>query len=332
MITLFTYIALIIIAFHLFRQYWYDKSLPQVHSMAFDGELFHVNETSIAIKKPAGEITKTLICFPGFLEDQRYFLSLYDDGGYVDKGYELILVNNANYHSPFIQKNVTSLQWDYNPYSIGTIEHDGFILAQIVKNLSSSNNVIIHGHSRGGAVVLDAGRQFPDIMKGQEKQVSAILEAAVLPQGTQTMGTPGPLIAGLTLYLLPLVLGLSRNISERRLLKMPMMKPTTAIKTHLLKSIFCNTRSYATCVENARNIADWQQQHFYDLYLNYNTITVLIGERDDVLSVSTMKASAVQGNKLNPQVTVVETTQTNHFISLERPEIIAHAISQMATA
>ncbi len=327
MITVLTYFALIAIAIHLFRQYWFDKSLPQVHSMNFDGELFHINETSIAIKRPAGTPTKTLICFPGFLEDQRYFLSLYDEGGYVDKGFELILVNNANYYSPFIQKNVTPLQWDYNPYPVGTIEHDGFIVAQVVKNLSRSNDIIIHGHSRGGAVVLEAGRQFPEFMKSDEKNVTAILEAAVVPQGTMATGIPNPIIASLTLYLLPLVLGLSRNISEHRLLKMPMMQPTTAVKTHLLKTIFCNTKCYATCVENARNIADWQKQYFYDLYQNYDNVIVLIGERDDVLSVSTMKKSALEGAKLNQHVIIIETTETNHFISLENPEVVANLLT-----
>ncbi|MEH6558405.1 MAG: alpha/beta hydrolase [Oceanicoccus sp.] len=327
MITVLTYLALITIAIHLFRQYWFDKSLPQVHSMNFDGELFHIGETSIAIKRPAGTATKTLICFPGFLEDQRYFLALYDEGGYVDKGYELILVNNANYHSPFIQKNVTPLQWDYNPYPVGTIEHDGFIVAQVVKKLPHSSDIFIHGHSRGGAVVLEAGRQFPELMKSDENNITAILEAAVVPQGTQATGTPHPIITSLTLYLLPLVFGLSRNISDRRLQKLPMMKPTTPVKTHLIKTIFCNTKSYATCVENFRNIIEWQQQTFYDLYQNYDNIVVLIGERDDVLSVETMKASAIEGAKLNQNLTIIETTETNHFISLEKPETVAGIVN-----
>lgn len=327
MITLLTYLVLITIAIHFFRQYWFDKSLPQVHSMDFEGELFHIGETSIAVKKPPGTTTKTLICFPGFLEDQRYFLSLYDEGGYVDKGYELILINNANYHSPFVQKNVTALQWDDNPYPIGTIEHDGFIVAQVVKKLTHSNDIFIHGHSRGGAVVLEAGRQFPELMKGNEKNITAILEAAVVPQGTQATGTPHPIVASLTLYLLPLVLGMSRNISDRRLQKLPMMKPTTPIKTHLIKTIFCNTKSYATCVENVRSIVEWQQQHFYDLYQNYDNIVVLIGERDDVLSIVTMKASAVEGAKLNQNVRIVETTDTNHFISLEKPDIVTKIVN-----
>ena len=323
MITVLAYFALIAIAIHLFRQYWFDKSLPQVHSMSFDGDLFHINETSIAIKRPAGTTIKTLICFPGFLEDQRYFLSLYDEGGYVDKGYELILVNNANYHSPFTQKNVTQLQWDLNPYPVGTIEHDGFVVANVVKKLSHSNDIIIHGHSRGGAVVLEAGKQFPALMTDHEKNITAILEAAVVPQGTPTRGNPSPIVASVILYFLPLVLGLSRNISERRLLKLPMMKPTTAVKTDLLKTIFCNTKSYATCVENVRNITEWQKKYSYDLYKNYNNIIVLIGEKDDVLDVLTMKASAVEGAKLKQNLSIVETTATNHFISLEKPDVVA---------
>ncbi len=321
MIVTLSIILGVALAIHLFRQYWFNRQLPQVHCMESDGEFYRAGETSLAIKRPESGATRTLICFPGFLEDTRYFLSLYER-----RGYELILINNANYHSPFDMKDSQELSWDPNPHPPGSIEYDGFHVAQAVKQLATTDRIVIHGHSRGGAVVLDAGRQFPEIMKDETKQISALLEAAVLPQGTPAGGIPGPVRSALTLYLMPIFLGLARNISEARLLKLPMMKPTNRLKTGLLQTLFCNAKSHATCVENMRNIAEWQEKHRYDLYENYHEITVLIGERDDVLSRKAMTASAKEGAKRNPRVRVVETTETNHYISLETPNAIYEAL------
>ena len=176
-VTLFIILG-VALAIHLFRQYWCNRRLPQVHCMEFDGEFYQAGETSLAIKRPQSGATRTLICFPGFLEDTRYFLSLYER-----RGYELILINNANYYSPFAMKDSQELPWDPNPHQPGCIEYDGFHVAQAVKQLATTDRIVIHGHSRGGAVVLDAGRQFPEIMKDETKQISALLEAAVLISG-----------------------------------------------------------------------------------------------------------------------------------------------------
>ena len=181
-------------------------------------------------------------------------------------------------------------------------------------------------------VVLDAGRQFPEIMNDDSKRIAALLEAAVLPQGTQATGNPNPLVAAITLYLMPVFLGLSRKISDARLQKLPMMNPTNEVKTNLLRTLFCNTKDYAISVENARNIVEWEEKHHYDLYENYREITLLIGERDDVLSNTTMMASAQEGVKVNSGVKIVQTTETNHFISLEKPEVIYDVLAQKAAS
>lgn len=326
MITTVAVVGLTALALHLYRQYWFNRDLPQMHAMKFDGELYRVGETSIAIHRPAEGASRTLICFPGFLEDVRYFLSLYEG-----RGYELILINNANYHSPFDQVDVELLAWATNPHRPGSIAYDGFVVAQAVQHLATTGDIVIHGHSRGGAVVLDAGRQFPDVMKDESKQILALLEAAVLPQGTQARGTAGPVVAAITLYLMPIVLGLMRNISRSRLAKLPMMNPNSELKMDLLVTLFCNAKNYSTCVVNARDIAEWQSLQRYGLYSGYRDISVLVGERDDVLSTETMTASAQEGCKVNSGVKVVQTRNTNHFISLETPEAIYLALGD-ATA
>ena len=72
----------LVLAIHLFRQYWFNRQLPQVHCMESDGKFYSAGETSLAIKRPESGATRTLLCFPGFLEDTRYFLSLYERRGY----------------------------------------------------------------------------------------------------------------------------------------------------------------------------------------------------------------------------------------------------------
>ena len=177
MTTTLAAIGLILLGLHLFRQYWLHKDLERVYSAPFEGKMYRVAETVVGIRKPIAQATQTVICFPGFLEDMRYFQALYQDSDC-----ELILVNNANYHSPFPLDEVEDLDLEINPYACGTIEYDGFTLAQVMRRFANCPEVVLHGHSRGGAVVLEAGRQFPDLMKTDGKQVSAILEAPVLPQ------------------------------------------------------------------------------------------------------------------------------------------------------
>jgi pimeloyl-ACP methyl ester carboxylesterase len=316
--TTFLLIAVgLVLALHLYRQYWTHRNLPQVYTAAFSGEMYRVGDTFIARRPAAGESDKTIICFPGFLEDMRYFQALYND---VDC--ELILVNNANYHSPFSTDGAQALQWPDNPYPLGSIEHDGFYLAQTLRELASGKEVVLHGHSRGGAVVLEAGRQFPELTKPGDRQVSALLEAAVLPQARTAGNGSDPVPHRIMCYLLPIVLGLSRKASAERLLKQPMMRPTNELKTALCQSVYSVARNYSTCVANVRSINRWQKNSAYTLYDNYEKITVLVGERDDVLDNTTMLASAEEGQKLNAGVVTVRTENTNHFISLEQPQYL----------
>ena len=325
MIEILTSLGLLALAVHALHLYWLRRELPQVHSMKFDGELYRVGETCIAVERPVAGATRTVICFPGFLEDVRYFLPLYEG-----RGYELILINNANYYSPFDQVGVKTLSWPTNPYHTGTIAHDGFVVAYALQEFATTNDIVIHGHSRGGAVVLDAGRQFPEIMKDESRRITAFLEAAVLPQGTQANGPSGPVASAITLYLMPIVLGLLRNLPVTWFEKTPMMIPPNVLKRDLFETLFSNTKSYATCVENARDIAEWQQNQRYDLYTGYHEIAVFVGERDDVLNTKTMTASAEEGQKQNPKVEIIQTSKTNHFISLELPEAIYRALGETA--
>jgi hypothetical protein len=152
--------------------------------------------------------------------------------------------------------------------------------------------------------------------------VSAVLEAPVLPQARTAGKASDPIPHRIACYFLPVFFGLSRNISLERLLKMPMMRPTTPLKTQLCRSIFSVSRSYATCVKNVQSIVAWQRTTDFDVYSNFPTVDVIIGERDSSLDRCSMLASAEQGQERNDGLSILQTEGTNHFISLEQPDII----------
>ena len=246
----------------------------------------------------------------------RYFQALYEESDC-----ELILMNNANYHSPFEETGAQPLDWPANPFEVGTIEHDGFHLAQVLQSLARGDDIILHGHSRGGAVILEAGRQFPDLMQ-EHRRLSAILEAPVLPRARAAGRNSDTLPHLLICYLLPIALGMGRRSTPEQLLKQPMMHPANALKTRLCLGLYTAPRKYATCVVNVRNIRHWQRTRDYSLYANIPRITVVVGERDDVLDNASMVDSAERGRAINAGLTIVHTGNTNHFISLEQPRYL----------
>jgi pimeloyl-ACP methyl ester carboxylesterase len=317
MLTSLWVLLCLLLALHAYREYWRNRDLPQIYTGEFEGELMKAGTTYIARRPARNDSQRTIVCFPGFLEDMRYFQELYEE-----HDAELILCNNANYHCPFPVDNVTQLGWPENPHAIGTIEYDAFYLGLALEHLVTGREVCLHGHSRGGAVVLDAGRQYPELTNCKERPVSAILEAPVLPQARTPGNTSDALPHRIQCYFLPIFFGLSRNISTERLLKMPMMCPTTPLKTHICSSIFSVSRSYASCVTNVKSIVYWQRTTAYEVYRNFPSLIVVIGARDSSLDRRSMLASAKQGQNLNSGLSILQTEHTNHFISLEQPDTI----------
>ena len=315
--TVLTMIALILIGFHLYRQYWTHKNLAQIHFGTFDInriEVFTIEDTVIAVQPAKNTVQKTVICFPGFTEDARYFQE-----AYKDCEYEVIYMGNAGYHSPFPLENSTSLDWPKNPFEMGTIEHDGFWVGQVAESLASADNIVIHGHSRGGAVALEAGRQFPQVTK---QSVSLILEAAVVPQGTPAGPMASKVAHAVVPYLLPLLYAMNRNISLDKLAKLPIMRPSNPLKANLILSSFSTPKQYKTFVKNVKNLVLWQQNTDFHVYENFNKVTALIGARDDVLDCKTMISSVKEGIKRSTTMEMLQTKNTNHFITLEEPHYI----------
>ncbi len=317
MMTLVTTLAVILLLLYLFRLWLMNLQLPARDSTTFAGALYETQETVIAVRERSADARQTIICFPGFLEDMRYFQALYED-----TPAQLIICNNAGSHSPFSLAQVQPLDWPRNPYMTGTIEYDGFVLAQVVQHLADGDQLTLHGHSRGGAVVLEAARQFPELMLSKDREVRAILEAAVVPGGTVAGGLSGPIMHRVALFLMPMVLYASRWANTSLILRQPVMRPTNALKIELYMAMFWTLKNYRTCVASAYSIWHWQQLHNADLFQNYRSVVVLQGERDDVLDNQSMAASAERGRRLNPGVRIVKTQNTNHMISLEHPELV----------
>ena len=315
--TALTVLAALVLLFLAFRCYWLYSRRPRKFTVAFDGKLYRAGENCIAVSEGDPDSDRSIICFPGFLEDIRYFMELYRE-----EDCQLIFVNNAAYHFAVDRDDIETLSWDKNPHKVGTIEYDGFHLGLIVKHLAKGSQVVLHGHSRGGAVVLEAGRQYPDVMKAEGRYIRAILEAAVLPGGKTVGKGSEPVPFALICLFLPIVLGLQRNTSKAQFLKQPMMKPHTPRKVELCMGIYYHPIRYTTCVTNVRSIRNWQRTVSDTVYENYERLDIVVGERDDVLDNHSMVASAERAEVINDGANILRTENTNHFITLERPEYI----------
>jgi len=248
----------------------------------------------------------TLVCFPGFLEDMRLFLEVHRD-----TPARLIIINNANYQNPFRDVAVQAPPWfTGNPYLQGTIAHDAFCLNRVIEHMTGPERVVLHGHSRGGAVVLEAGNQRPDLARN----VEALLEAAVVPRG-RLYDNGEKKLQPVGFYLFPFILSLMRVLPASVRLKSPMMWVSNPTKDKIVAALPFTPRQYATAELNSRDIIDWQARTGFQSYEHFKRITLVVGQRDSVLCRRAMLDSAAQSRA----VEVVETTGTDHFISLESP-------------
>ncbi len=304
--------VLVLYALHRYRQYWLNRQLPLEIVAPFEGRLYQVGDTIVAKRCSKGQANRTIICMPGFLEDMRYFTKLYENAEV-----ELILINNANYQNPFAAITPEPVDWGVdNPYEVGTIAHDAVVICEVIKRLATTKNILIHGHSRGAASVFEAGKQQPELMK----DISTVLEAPIAPQGT-AFGRKVYLerLLEIGLYFLPLGFAILRILPPNIL---SVFLPLSSLAKDILLEIAFVPKQYATALTNIRNLNAWHNTATYELYDNFKAITVVIGEKDAILSRHAMLASA----KTNPRTIIIETQGTNHFISAVKPEIILEAV------
>lgn len=281
---------------------------------AFNGTLLRLGNNLIGLLDrshlPAASVSQTtLVCFPGFLEDMRYFLEVHRD-----TPARLIVINNANYQNPFRHSAVATPSWfTGNPHPLGTIAHDAYCVNLVLEHMTGAERVVLHGHSRGGAVVLEAGNQRPDLTRNKE----VILEAAVVPRG-RLFDNGEKKLQPVGLYLFPIILSLMRILPESLRLKSPMMWVSNPTKDKIIAAIPFTPRQYATAEINSANIIEWQASASYACYEHSRRVTLYVGQRDSILCREAMLASASRSSA----VTVIETSGTDHFISLESADII----------
>lgn len=293
------------IVIHHYRGKFLYAWQPRVNDEPFEGDLYQVGECYVAKRANASKPTQTLVCIHGFLEDMRYFTEVYQD-----PSIELIMINSCGYHSPFSLNNLLKPDWAVSvPYPEGSIEYDANVLAQAVENLATTKKIRLHGHSRGGAVVLEAIKQRPDLLG----KLEVVLEAPILPKGK-----PYPALAlvfnKVGLYLLPITFTLFKKIPFD--IYSGVYKPLTPRKRELLAGLMHNPKTFTTILENAHNMNEWWDHAELSLYDKVAKGTILIGAEDKVLDVRSMTASAEASHK---NINVVITEGTTHFISLEAP-------------
>ncbi len=321
----------IAICIHLFRLRLLSiKTQPKNHEDFF-GQLLQVGKSVVAYQKEDDSLTtnkQTIVCMPGWLEDHRYFSEIY-----TPKDAELIFINSCDYHGPSKDKTPVKVQWQINiPYPECTIEYDAAVLIMAVKNLASHKKVLLHGHCRGGAVVIEAVKQAPELFS----QAQVILEAPILPEAPVGVQTPskfinGPvgvqtpskiinaLVSKVIMYTFPFVAhALAKKGLPTSLLKN--MGPLNSRKSHLLKGLFFSAKSAAVLMKNMDNMMDWPLQNKMSLLDNIKGGHILLGSSDSVLSRRLMIRS-IHKNKGN--LNIVNTKHSSHFISLDIPEQVS---------
>lgn len=306
------YVGLILVSIaglHVLRQYLCFVQQTPVNHEAFNGKLYKVGNAIVACRPAPGKAKKTVITMPGFLEDHRYFTQLY-----TQDDVELILINSCNYHPPVIPNHAENCSFfNKNGFIEGTIAYDAAVLNWATQNFATTPQVRVHGHSRGGAVVLEAIKQNSALHKTHE----IVLEAPVLPQGK---GYPALELAlgRVGLYLLPLLVPLLKRMPVDLYASL-IYRPLNPRKKNLIAGLFYNPKTYQTILDNVHDLEHWMQQTDYSIYQYVPHGYVLIGEVDTVLDRSSMLLSARQaGDRLQ----VIETPNTSHFISLDDPLVV----------
>ena len=274
---------------------------PPVHE-PFDGAAYRVGEATV-LERPGKDPGVTVVCMHGFLENVGYFLPLYSS-----PEIQLILISSAGYHAPGA---ATTPAWARPVAGIaGTIEYDAAVLIQALDHLPRTARVRVHGHSRGGAVVLEAAMQRPDLFEAAE----VVLEAPVLPGGA-----PRTRISGAALWLLPFVIPLWRlqPISRRNQALWGRLDNTD--KRRAISALPFNPRRVHTMLVNLRSIQAWSERDDAARLAAVRGIVIVPGD-DQVLEPASMAASAARAGA---RLQVVHAPESSHFVLYDAPHLLA---------
>ncbi|MFC4260592.1 alpha/beta fold hydrolase [Marinobacter lacisalsi] len=279
------------------------KPIEIAYSEMFSGQVYLIGEGAVSVRNHSGEALHTVICVHGYLANHCYFTQLYDA-----PTTELILLTCSNYHIPVNGVTPEDACWQSPINELeGTIGYDAELLIQALELLPSSEHVRVHGHSRGGAVILEAAARRPDLFR----DVELLLEAPALPQGRPhalvTMMLE-PVSHGMWPWLIRLINSAPSSVYGQTFFGR--MNPR---KKTLLGKLFSSTRDHLTIVRNLEDVLEWMDTTPTDIYDNVSRGTVLIPGTDRILDKSAMLESA----QACANLTVQETDAPSHFIALD---------------
>lgn len=283
------------------------KAIEPTYTEMFSGKVYTVGKGAVSVRNHSGKAEHTVIGVHGFLENHCYFTQ-----SYQDPTTELILLTCSNYHIPVSGPILEPAPWEVPiKYLEATIEYDACILNQALANLPTTKKIRLHGHSRGGAVIIEALRQRPELFEN----VDIVLEAPVLPQGqlhALVTSLLEPVSHGMWPWLVRLINSTPSNAYGQTFFGK--MNPR---KRQLLAKMFTATKDHLTIVRNIENIMAWMEKTPTDVYQHMRHGTFLIPKVDRILDRKVMLASA----ETSPNsVRIIETDAPSHFVTLDNAD------------
>ncbi len=283
------------------------RPIEPVYTEMFSGRVYSVGKGAVSVRNHSAPAEYTVIAIHGFLENHCYFTQTYQA-----PDTELILLTCSNYHIPVSGPTIEPAPWQKPiKYLEATIEYDASILNQTIENLPTTNRIRVHGHSRGGAVILEAMNQRPELYK----TVDVVLEAPVLPQGRLhplVSALLDPVSHGMWPWVIRLV-----NSAPSTTYGQTFFGKLNPRKKSLLEKLFAATRDHLTIVRNIENIIAWMEKNDESAYKPMRHGTILIPKVDRILDREAMLKSAECSSNA---IRIVETGATSHFVTLDSQE------------
>lgn len=288
------------------RQWLLNRECEMRPGEPFDGIVYPVGSAAVAERR-SDSPKATVICMHGFVENMGYFTEFYKD-----PAIQLILVNSCGYHVPIVEPEYRQASWATTPAAAeGTIEYDALVLNQALEHLPKTDRIRVHGHSRGGAVALEAASLRPDLFES----VEVVLEAPVLPQGKPYRATPEAQLWGMA-FLVPL--WRRQPISRRNRGAWGPLENER--KRKLIEGLPFNPKRVSIMVTNMRSIGQWMETRPVSLFHNLKKGFVLVPEKDRVLDTKAMYASASQA--ATAEFKVLHLEGCSHFPLFDCPDAI----------
>lgn len=280
------------------------KPIESAYSEMFSGRVYRVGEGAVSVRNHSGTAQHTVIGVHGFLENHCYFTEAYES-----PNTELILLTCSNYHIPVNGVTPELPLWleDIDELE-GTVAYDAEILNQAIGHLPTTDRIRVHGHSRGGAVILEAIARKPELYR----DVEIVLEAPALPQGrihalVTTMLEP--VSHGMWPWVVRLINSAPSSVYGQTFFGR--MNPR---KKLLLGKLFYATRDHLTIVRNLEDVLDWMEHTSTDVYQHISHGSFLIPGIDRILDRAAMVASAQENGG---RMAIIETQSPSHFITLD---------------